>query len=235
MTEGPPVLYSEKAKELHAAIVTELSRLCDLQAASCRDEAFRKGFLEIARLYDLYQEEVLAGSQLTATCSKGCSWCCSHWVDDVYSFEAELVADYIEKNFPERIPDIKRYLEEDRAQLDYLEKMLQEKIAADHVGEDLDRRDLLLSCFYILNRPCILLDVEGACSVYPVRPLTCRIYVSLGPPIECDPETADEMEPETCILDLDKEADALLEKLHDRYDRFDDERGLRALLLKLLP
>jgi len=234
MTEGPPVAYNQKAKELHEEILVELELLLALDAPSCLDESFKNAYFKIVEIYDRYQKEVLAGSELSAACSEGCSCCCCHWVDDVYSFEAEIIADYIRLNFPEKIPSFIKYLQEDEAQLAYLDKMLKEKMVEDHEGEDLDERELLLSCFYILKRPCMLVDDRGACSVYPVRPLTCRIFVSLGEPEKCNPDHIDLEEAETCILDLDSRGDALLEKLHKHYDRFHDERGLRALLLQIL-
>lgn len=234
MIEGPPVAYNQKAQELHEEILVELERLLALQLPSCLDEAFREAYLKIVEIYNRYQKEVLAGSELTAVCSEGCSYCCCHWVDDVYSFEAEIITDYIRTHMAEKIPSFIKYLQEDEAQLAYLDKMLQEKMVDDHEGEDLDERELLLSCFYVLKRPCVLVDKKGGCSVYPVRPLTCRIFVSLGYPEKCNPDHIDVEDAETCILDLDSRGEALLEELHRRYDRCNDERGLRALLLKLL-
>ncbi len=235
MAEGPPIKYNERSSELHGDIIRELRKLIALDYPSCLDEGFKKHFFKIHELYDLYQKEVLIGSGVNATCSEGCSFCCCHWVDDVYSFEAEILSDYIKRNMPEKIPGFIASLKEDTAHLEYLDKVISEKVTDEgEVPHDLDHREVLLSCFYILKRPCMLVDPEGRCSIYPLRPLTCRIYVSLGNPEKCDPDKIDEEDAETCILDLDKEGDTLFEELHAKYDRFDDERGLRALLLETL-
>ncbi len=235
MRKPPPVEYSIKAGEFHAEIVRELKALLSLEVESCLDEKFTSGLMRIYRLYDRYQEEVLKGSGLSISCRKGCSDCCCHWVDDVYSFEAEIVAHHIYTVMPEKVPLFLEALKEDAAHLEHLQGVVAEKLPDEEgVPCDLDERELLLSCFYILGRPCVLVDSEGKCSVYPLRPLTCRIFVSFGDPGKCDPERIDAEETETCNLDLDRKADALLEELHRRFDRFGDERGLRALLLNIL-
>lgn len=88
-------------------------------------------------------------------CRRGCSWCCHQQVL-VMPAEMLLVADYIEKNFDNETRAIilqKTVDKDEKVKLLAPEKVLQAKI------------------------PCPLLR-DGACSVYPVRPMACRIYLS---------------------------------------------------------
>jgi Fe-S-cluster containining protein len=89
-------------------------------------------------------------------CRKGCSCCC--W-QPVFALTNEVLylKEYIQNNFSE--PEIERIL----AKAKEKEKKLQ----------GLSTEDILNSKF-----PCPLLK-DDACSVYPARPMACRIYLSL--------------------------------------------------------
>ena len=75
-----------------------------------------------------------------------------------------------------------------------------------------------------------LLDERGACSIYPVRPMSCRSYLSFSDPLLCDPDTIYYNEVLTCLCTLEQEADEVLEKLHERYDHCELDTSLRTLL-----
>lgn len=219
---------SPRAAECHSGIVAILEELLDRNYPSCLDRGFLESYSDVLRLYDEYQQELQVALAGPVTCRRGCSRCCCHWVEDVYSFETEIVATYICQQEPSRIPAIIKRLSDDCAAFERLDRTLQVESTDD------DPIDRLLFSFHRLQRRCPLLDRNGNCSIYPVRPITCRSYVSLTPPQWCDPQYQGQEESTTFMLDFGEEAASLLDELHFRFLRFGDDTGLRSLLLKYL-
>jgi Fe-S-cluster containining protein len=231
--EAPLPPPNKKARVLHAKIVEELKGMLAGNAPSPLSPAFANSYSNILDLFGAYQQEILAGSEYSVTCGKRCSLCCYHWVADVYSFEAAIVAEHIKKNMAQKIPGLCSTLREDAGLLQTLDDMLDERVlegASPHTIQALDRDDLLLEGFYQLRRPCPLLDAHGACSIYTLRPMSCRAYLSFSDPLLCDPDTIYYHEVLTCLCTVEQEADELLEKLHERYDHCDLDTSLRTLL-----
>ncbi len=120
----------------------------------------RPGFLELAVSAQSYAEELLEDAQRRyhppIACSEGCDYCC-HIAVNVSVPEVLVILDYIDRHFSES-----------------------EKEA---LGERVrDRRRALLSLSgqerKLTNVRCPLLGEDGACSVYPRRPLSCRGFNS---------------------------------------------------------
>jgi Fe-S-cluster containining protein len=99
--------------------------------------------------------------------------------------------------------------------------------------DDIDEIDLLLGVFYQQQRPCPLLDSEGSCSIYALRPLTCRMYLSFSPPALCAPEHINE-QAMTYLLSVNDDANRLLDALHERFIRNNGDTGLRSALIAAL-
>lgn len=91
----------------------------------------------------------------TIACRTGCSWCC-HFDVDVTPAEAEAIAAVIRTWHPR----------ERRARIHALQVTA---LAREGMDGPMDR--------YFARIPCALL-VAGKCSVYAVRPLLCRGYMS---------------------------------------------------------
>jgi Fe-S-cluster containining protein len=88
-------------------------------------------------------------------CQEGCAWCCHKRVG-VSAAEVVRIAAYLRQSLsPEK----------------------QDEVRARVVQRDEERRGLSKDRWAVLRVPCPLL-VEQRCSVYPVRPLTCRGYNS---------------------------------------------------------
>jgi hypothetical protein len=79
-----------------------------------------------------------------------------------------------------------------------------------------------------------MLSPDARCMIYPVRPLTCRMYVSVSDPLRCNPDYIHASTPPTMIIDLSEEANRIVDKLHFKFLRYDGDSGLRSLLLKYL-
>jgi len=90
-------------------------------------------------------------------CAKGCSYCCRNFV--AVSIPEVL---FLARNIKERWPDATA--------------AIRRRIA------DTGRppRDLATARHAQLTVPCPVLDGDGACSAYDVRPLACRAYVSIS-------------------------------------------------------
>ncbi len=234
---GPLLQVSPAARQTMQQITEHLARLEKSGFSSPLDPHFRGIYAETIGLIERYRAMIFDGSEYAVTCRKGCCDCCCHWVEDVNSFEAEIIVDHIRQTMPGMISSIRARCAEDCVELERLESILSKKLMerevtpADH---GIDQVDLLLSLFYRMRRPCPLLSEDGSCYIYDLRPLTCRIYVSVSDPLRCDPEYIDATAIPTCIVDLSESANRILDKLHFRHMRNGGDTGLRSFLAKNL-
>jgi Fe-S-cluster containining protein len=216
-------------------MVERLESIRSNDAVSCLDDRFRRPWEEACTLLERYQRAIIEASGMKASCTKGCAVCCCHWVEDVNSFEAEIIVDYLKKNHAERIPYIAEKCLSDNGRLKRLETLVEQKLAAASTLLDrtIDGVDLRLASFYQLGLECPLLE-KGECMVYQVRPITCRMYVSFSDPLRCRPEYIYEGATPTYLFDPGEEVDRLIDKLHFKYMKFEGDTGLRSLLAKYL-
>ncbi len=230
-----PLDVPKQALEVHRKIVSALKNLESLDC-SCLDPLFVAGFSDVLSLYQIFQQLVIAHSSMNVSCKQGCSYCCYHWVEDVNSFEAEIIADYIKRNMPEKVNSIIEICKDDTAELERLLNVVSAKISEskDDEADQIDEFELLLTVFYQMKRPCPLLDDNNSCSVYPVRPLTCRVYMSFADPLHCSPEYINDEEVSTYLLNLEEDANEILDRLHFRYRKDENDTGLRSMLIGYL-
>lgn len=92
-------------------------------------------------------------------CKKGCNWCC---YQPIYAtgHEMHFVWEFVKLNYGEK--DIEAMAQ--RAFNNYQKR--------GRLGEK-ELQASKLACPFLLN---------GSCSIYPARPLTCRIYLSMSEP-----------------------------------------------------
>jgi Fe-S-cluster containining protein len=231
-----PLPVPPAARSVQKKIRADLERLAAGNHDSPLDPEFLKSWRAIAALVDQYQSLIAETSVVRRSCTEGCAACCCHWVEDVNSFEAELLASFVKTRHPQKVSRILDRCRQDETRLKQLNEVVEEKLAAVHGRQDragIDSVDLLLAAFYQLRLPCPLL-YDGACIAYPVRPLTCRMYVSFSHPSRCDPDYINTGDIPTYLFDLEEEADSLIDKLHFRFLKFENDTGLRSLLLKYL-
>ena len=225
------------ARKIEKKIVSILKHLLKRAHPSCLDKEFLSAYAKALGLFSLYQGMVLAAYPLAATCKKGRGACCNHWPEDTYSFEVLLIADHLKKYRPEEIDRIAKILRGDIQCLDRIKRAVEERLKDPSERAalgDIDPYDVALSSFYQLNRPCPLLGKNGSCTIYTIRPFTCRVYVSFSSPDLCRPESILGKKAMTYLLDLEKDTSELFDMLHFMYDVFDGETGLRAMLYKAL-
>lgn len=236
MDKNGPLPVPPAARSIHLSIVERLHHLnTGIAGTTPASAPFQQCWEEVAALFENYQQEIIKASSLRKTCKEGCAACCCHWVDEVYSFEAEIIGDFLEKNCKDKISSIIDHCLEDIVVLDQLKGLVDQNLSASEIDEQehIDAGDLLLSIFYQMNRPCPLLE-KGACIVYTVRPLSCRGYVSFSDARGCDPEHINNGKSATYLFGLEDEARGLVEKLDEKFRKVEGEYGLRKLLVKYL-
>ncbi len=131
------------------------------QMVLARAEEFRAAVLEIGMsefVREFYDvfDDAVVQEQPLVSCRKGCHFCCRQNVH-AYRAEAAVIAAYCQ----EKGIDISK---------DYLTEQLKygwRELAKTEVGW----------CVFLRN---------GECSIYPVRPISCRGYFVVSPPKKCD-------------------------------------------------
>jgi len=237
MNTAPKIIVPKTAIAKQTEIIGLLKKLVKKGHASCLCREFRQDYTRVLDLFQHYQQEVLAYNGLTVSCKKGCGVCCYHWAEDVYSFEARTIARTLRKLQPSRLRRLLNTLQKD---VDTLQNLRNSLCKAAHPAGDcqgknrIDPYDIALTSFYELKRPCPLLEKNGACGIYVLRPLTCRIYVSFSHPRYCNPQLRTNDQTSTYLLDLENGAMELFDRLHFKYDECDGDTSLRSMLLKLL-
>lgn len=111
-----------------------------------------------------------------APCSKGCSHCCSLYLECT-PVEAELIRRHLkETRTEEELMEIKSYID----------KINNNVRTADspHNMKEEELRNMYHK-YLKENNPCMFLNGEGACSIYEVRPLRCRSFIVFSSSEEC--------------------------------------------------
>lgn len=130
--------------------------------------------LEIYGKYDQKVRELARAHDVT--CRVGCSHCC------------KLPAS---ASVPEMVPVV-AYLA-DRADWPKRRAALEPKIRAYlEVAFPVDPQDgAARAAFYKQQVPCVFLDDDQTCSIYPVRPSACRYHLAVSPPENCAVDAVD--------------------------------------------
>lgn len=114
-------------------------------------------------------ESYLTQRHLKVSCCKGCFSCCMAWVV-VGLAEAEYLREQLEAHQPQVL-----------ARLEAEGPKRLARIAQQKHRPDFPTR------YFLEANPCPLLTPEGACSVHPQRPLTCRGVLTNLPAHYCAP------------------------------------------------
>lgn len=132
-----------------------------------------KGKEYIKYLYKIGEEGTRPFSNYTS-CKRGCSSCC-HIYLDCSAIEAELIREYLVKNFSEEeVSILNNKIEDTINELPNYKDVLE-----GNGGNE------LIKAFGNKHIPCIFLSDDNACSIYEVRPFNCRKLVSFSPASTC--------------------------------------------------
>lgn len=110
------------------------------------------------------------------TCRKGCNHCCRLMVMS-FTFEGILIANRLLRAGAGGINVIKKLQQDGQAQ----RHLFWEEASA---GTAEQRHDLAAKIWFRRDEPCPLL-VDGFCSVYDIRPLSCSSHYVVTPPGQC--------------------------------------------------
>lgn len=119
--------------------------------------------IELAGEFDSKIKVDIAKTESAITCSAGCSWCCYHPVS-ISVLEGILIY---------------RWLVKKGKWTSKLKENL--KISADK------QFGLSYEVWLKVLIPCPLLGDDKKCSIYPARPLICRVYYATSDPHYCHP------------------------------------------------
>lgn len=128
----------------------------DLRTAKSPD-SFADAYRKVISSFDGTSEEITKTDGVDTACHAGCSYCC-HFRVEAQPADIFGIADYIRQRFQQ-------------SEIDALVERLRSHVAS--------IAGLSPSQHEARNTPCPLL-VEGRCSVYTARPLTCRRFHSLS-------------------------------------------------------
>lgn len=232
----PELLNTEFSAGILKSMDAALDEMLSMKNLTPGCDEFYNLFRNFLDMYEKYQQEVLQASGINIVCRAGCSACCFHWVDDVYSFEGYVIARYLKDNYNWKIKSLIEKFRNDAEIFESLYGIVNEKTDgySGSCDEVADPYDMVLSSFYQLGRPCALLDDQGRCIVYPVRPFTCRDYLNIKNPEACLPERINNDARATIIMYLSDDISEKFEQLHHRYNKNGDDMSLRKLLVFFL-
>ena len=148
---------------------------------------YREVMTRICRTAVEEQRAYIVSVGATASCHKGCVYCCSHYVS-VSLAHGLVITDYLythpelQGSFLRRYDKWRRATEENVA----LQELEQYTTFSPTVRRT---PQALLDDYAKLNVPCPFLT-EKACSIYPVRPICCASYTAISPPDYCQPDCA---------------------------------------------
>lgn len=119
--------------------------------------------------FQLFEKEMALHDLSSASCKKGCGYCC-HWKVDVTDEEASILSDLIETG------TAKVNMERLEAQSKWTTESSIWKNPTD-------------------KSKCIFLGKNGSCSIYENRPITCRKALVESNPIFCKTNDRNEISP----------------------------------------
>lgn len=170
-------------------------------------------------MLDELQAITLSDDNSVIDCKAGCSFCCNHWVEDVYFFESLSIINYLKENASgNKLEEIRETAQ--KSECEFLEIYESES----HIDEV-----TLLNRFYDKQIACPLLNDDGKCIVYEVRPLTCRSFFSESAEKHCNPQTRNRDAEGTYMVTPGDEIETKLDELHLAYGE-NFPLSLRAML-----
>lgn len=136
--------------------------------------------------YDRYIAHIIAGESLAVSCRAGCAACCRHELARGVTL-LEILRIY---HHVRPWPDIGAIYDSAGESAVAFKRLLAAELKADPRPLTADDPRIVSAhlAYNRLGRPCAFLDqAQGACRIYPVRPLVCRWFFNLSPAQWCEP------------------------------------------------
>lgn len=128
-----------------------------------------------------YLSAVLVQQPRPIQCRPACGNCCHHYPLSVEPFE--LLSLYCELRKGDDLLPVMEACQSRSLRFN----SLYEKRLEDSANED-EAEDKALHDYFAVWQPCPFSDAAGNCGVYPLRPVSCRMYFSETDPKFCTPE-----------------------------------------------
>ena len=194
------------------ALAADLGRECAVGPDNLVEQLplIREFTKEYHRLFSEYLDAVLPQQPRPIQCRPACGNCCHHYPMSVEPFELlTLYGDLRGRN------DLLDIMEACQVRSSLFSRMFESRRTEAENGEiadgegqgsqmDLDdyAEDKALHDYFAAWKPCPFSDKAGDCTVYPLRPVSCRMYFSETDPKFCTPEHLQTPENDSYIVYL---------------------------------
>jgi Fe-S-cluster containining protein len=194
------------------ALAADLGRECAVGPDNLVEQLplIREFTREYHRLFSEYLDAVLPQQPRPIQCRPACGNCCHHYPMSVEPFELlTLYGDLRGRN------DLLDIMEACQVRSSLFSRMFESRRTEAEKGEiadgegqgsqmDLDdyAEDKALHDYFAAWKPCPFSDKAGDCTVYPLRPVSCRMCFSETDPKFCTPEHLQTPENDSYIVYL---------------------------------
>lgn len=233
----PPALTPPSRRDATALpFLLEMDRAVRALHASGLEAAgpFPEGLASQAALlherYQAWQEDQIRRNALQVRCHAGCGTCCHQYPMGIHAFE--VLRTYLALRDRS---DFDALLEACRVRRANYREWLDFTRAAypSPAWDEDDRQCLAQEHDFDDGQPCPFLDPAGLCSIHPVRPLTCRMFLSLSDPVFCSSELNTSEEARQVLLPPDEAVALRLWRLDRLLDCWGHDGSLYGSLLDL--
>ena len=175
---------------------------------------------EYHRLFSEYLEAVLPQQPRPIQCRPACGNCCHHYPMSVEPFE--LVTLYCDLRGRNDLLDI---MEACQVRSSLFSKFFETRRVEGAVPDQMDlddyAEDKALHDYFSTWNPCPFSDKKGDCTVYPLRPVSCRMYFSETDPKFCTPEHLQTPENDSYIVYLPDSIEDAVYGISEHYALLD--------------
>lgn len=185
--------------------------------------AFTKAYHEA---YSQYLKAVLPQQPRPIQCRPACGNCCHHYPMSVEPFE--LIYLYSELRKRDDLISIMEACQFRASTFDHLYEKRLETIASEDEAEDKALHD-----YFAVWKPCPFSDRAGDCSVYPLRPVSCRMYFSETDPKFCTPDFLQTEKNESYIVYLPDVIEEAIYGISEHYSELNLPESYFGGLLSL--
>ena len=201
------------------AIATSLGRESAIGPDNLLEELTKiKEFTrEYHRLFAEYLDAVLPQQPRPIQCRPACGNCCHHYPMSVEPFE--LVTLYCDLRGRNDLLDI---MEACQVRSSLFSKFFEARRAEGAVPDQMDlddyAEDKALHDYFSAWNPCPFSDKKGDCTVYPLRPVSCRMYFSETHPKFCVPEYLQTEKNESFVVYMPDHIEEALCGISEHYE-----------------
>jgi Fe-S-cluster containining protein len=213
------------------ALAADLGRDCAVGPDNLVEQLplIREFTREYHRLFSEYLDAVLPQQPRPIQCRPACGNCCHHYPMSVEPFELlTLYGDLRGRN------DLLDIMEACQVRSSLFSRMFESRRTEAEKGEvadgegqgsqmDLDdyAEDKALHDYFAAWKPCPFSDKAGDCTVYPLRPVSCRMYFSETDPKFCTPEHLQTPENDSYIVYLPDSIEDAVYGISEHYALLD--------------